>query len=101
MHYPDGKLNFKVIIWILVGAVMVGGIYFVVSTTLDLALRAGVNIGIVTTIWAINPFTSALMDWIIYGIALSFHHWFGMLGLIVCAVLISLSSVFKDNVVET
>lgn len=76
---------------------MVVVIFYVVSCTLDLALRAGVNIGIVTTIWAINPFTSALMDWIIYGVALKAHHWFGMFGLVLCAALISLSSMFTEN----
>lgn len=101
MHNPDGKLNYKMITWILVGAVMVAVIYNVVSTTLDLALRSGVNIGIVTTIWAINPFTSALMDWIVYSEPLHLNHWFGMLGLVICAVLISISSLFQDNVIET
>jgi drug/metabolite transporter (DMT)-like permease len=72
-------------------------IYYVVSVTLDLALRANLNIGIVTTIWAINPFTSALMDWIIYGDVLKLHHWFGMILLVICAVLISLSSLVTEE----
>ena len=34
--------------------------------TMKYSLMAGMNIGLVITIWAINPFTSALMDYFVY-----------------------------------
>jgi multidrug transporter EmrE-like cation transporter len=92
LQYSNGKYDQKKIVWILVGACFVIAIFYIVSTTVHLAMKAGLNIGIVTTIWAINPFTSALMDYLIYRTALYTHHWLGMFCLIACAIMISFST---------
>ena len=67
-------------------------------TTFGMCLSAGINAGIVTTIWAINPLFGALFDKIIFGQNLTGRHFIGVGCLIVCAALISLSGVITPSV---
>jgi len=62
----DGHTNYPVIGWTILNAFVCTWIWFIVMLTMKFSLAAGVNIGLVITIWAINPFTSALMDWFVY-----------------------------------
>ena len=64
---------------------------------LMLARRAGLNIGIVTAVWSLVPFFVAVLDKMIYGSKIKLYHIFGMLLVVVMAVLISLSNLFGSN----
>jgi multidrug transporter EmrE-like cation transporter len=77
--------------WLNIGALVAIGIFLIVTFTLKLAIMADLNTGIVITIWAINPFTSALMDFFIYRSPLKMHHLIGMVFLIMCAIFVSVS----------
>jgi len=89
--WTNGKFNWTIFLWLIIGAVVSVGIFLIVSFTLKLAILANLNTGIVITIWAINPFTSALMDFCIYRSPLQQHHLVGMVFLIMCAVFVSVS----------
>lgn len=54
---------------------------------------ADVNPGIITTIWAINPLFTAILDFLIYGQRLQKFHIAGILCLVFCVAFISLSKV--------
>jgi drug/metabolite transporter (DMT)-like permease len=56
--------------------------------------RAGLNIGIATSIWSLNPFMTAVLDRFIYGSEIKRYHVFGMSSLVICAVLVSMSELF-------
>jgi hypothetical protein len=58
-----------------------------------IARLAGLNIGIAQAIWSINPFFQALFDKFLYGDKVGVHHFIGMSGLVICAVLVSLSTI--------
>lgn len=58
--------------------------------------QAGVNEGIITSVWAVTPLFGALFDYIIFGVKLSQKHLIGVFALVACAALISLSSVVNQ-----
>jgi drug/metabolite transporter (DMT)-like permease len=56
---------------------------------------ADVNVGIITTIWSIQPLAAAILDYFIYGEKLMKHHLFGMVFVVGSALCISLASQVK------
>ena len=58
---------------------------------------AGVNEGIITSIWAITPLFGALLDLLVFRVKLSGRHLAGVLTLVACAACISLSSLTEKN----
>ena len=71
-------------------------IQFLVMTTFSMCFQAGLNAGIVTTIWAINPLFTALFDKILFGQSLATRHLVGVICLVFSAAAISLSGVFAE-----
>ena len=60
------------------------------------AQRAGVNEGIITSIWALTPLFGAVFDRLAFGVKLEGRHLAGMLVMSACATCISLSG-FKGQ----
>ena len=56
------------------------------------AHMADVNVGIITTIWSIQPVAAATLDYFIYGEKLMLHHLFGIVFIIGSALSISISN---------
>jgi drug/metabolite transporter (DMT)-like permease len=56
------------------------------------AHMADVNVGIITTIWSIQPMAAAVLDYLINGEKLMCHHIFGMLFIVGSALSISISN---------
>ena len=57
--------------------------------TMWFADRAGVNVGVITCIWSINPLFMGLLDFLIFGQELKYYHIVGMAALILSVVSIS------------
>lgn len=51
------------------------------------------NIGIASAIWAVNPFMITTVEWIFYKQKFVTSQIFGMLLMILCAVIVSLSEI--------
>ena len=62
---------------------------------------ADVNVGIITTIWSVQPMAAAVLDYFIYGEKLMMHHLFGILFIIASALSISLSNHLEGQNVVT
>ena len=77
-------------------------VYFGTQLSIVLSLsysqRAGVNEGIITSIWAVTPLFGSLFDYLIFGVKLSEKHLIGVFALVACAALISLSSAVNNQV---
>jgi len=63
----------------------------------DVSNRAGLNIGISTSIWATSAFISAVLDRIIYGSQIKLYQIGGMVALVGCGILVSLSEYVNDK----
>lgn len=63
--------------------------------TMYFAARAGVNAGIITTLWSLNPLYIAVCDYFFFGTKLRYYHHVGTFAIIVCIILISLSGVIE------
>ena len=57
--------------------------------TMYFAHLAGVNTGIMTAIWGVQPLFAALLDYLIYSEPFLLSYGIGILMMIACAVLIS------------
>jgi hypothetical protein len=49
---------------------------------------AGINVGLITTIWAIFPLYTAIADLFIFKTRLYYHHWMGLFGMLACSLFI-------------
>jgi len=65
--------------------------------TFHYAIRADINVGVISTVWAINPLFLAVLDFLIYKQQLTKKHLLGMISLVLCAVCISLSRVVQPD----
>lgn len=65
--------------------------------TMYFANKAGVNVGVITTITSINPFFTAVVDYFIYKIILRYHHILGMISIVLGSVFICLNGTFEPS----
>jgi drug/metabolite transporter (DMT)-like permease len=89
----DGSINTKNIEMIILGASLELFKLYVIAYTFYLSKLANLNIGIAACIWCITPFVTALVDYLLYGERLQAYHFIGMINLVFCAALISLSDI--------
>ena len=70
----------------------------VAMLTMYTAKLAQVNVGVILTIWSINPLFMALLDYIFFNQSLRYYHIIGTISIVFCTVLISLSGfMFKER----
>jgi hypothetical protein len=81
----------------VLGAVFQISVYLTIVFTFDLSIRAGLNIGISTSIWAINPFLTAMLDRFLHKTQIQTYQMIGMSALCFCGILVSLSEFVTTN----
>lgn len=59
--------------------------------TVYFAGKAGINIGIITILWCIDPVYLAIADFFLNGQRLNYNHFIGIFIMLCCSVIISLS----------
>ena len=95
--YHDGKLSGKH----LLGFVCFSLCYFCIQNlaflTMYFANRANINVGLITTIWSVNPLFLAFMDSLIFGQKLQYFHHIGMIAIVICTIALSLSGVISPK----
>lgn len=64
------------------------------------ATEAGINVGVVTVIWSVNPLLMAMADRIIYKTQLKYYHYIGLLSIMICTVIIALLGSGKTPTAE-
>jgi drug/metabolite transporter (DMT)-like permease len=82
---------------IILAAFFQGAVIYAITYTFQFSIAAGLNIGIAQAIWAVNPFFTALIDYLFYGNDLESFHILGMLGIVTCTVLVSLSQLVNGD----
>ena len=88
----SGTFDWRLFGYYTIGALLQFSVYTTICMTFLYSKRANLNIGIPSSLWAINPFLVACMDRIINGTPLKFYQLFGMGWMMVAAVIISLSN---------
>ena len=61
--------------------------------TMYFSALANMNVGLITTLWSVNPLFMALMDRIMFSEKMMAYHVFGMIFIVICTVMLSLSGV--------
>lgn len=59
---------------------------------------SGINVGIITTLWSLQPLAAALLDYLINGEKLTIYHLIGIILVIASALLISFSKVADPEI---
>lgn len=65
--------------------------------TMYYAARAEVNVGLITTIWSVNPLFMAIGAFAFFAEKLETYHFVGMILIVICTVLLSLSTVISPK----
>jgi len=98
----DGQVRWKNV----VGYACFACCYFCIQNlaflTIFFASKADINVGLITTIWSVNPLFMAIMDSIFFSQKLQYFHVIGMISIVACTVVLSLSGVIfpKDADIE-
>lgn len=58
---------------------------------------AGVNVGVITTIWSVQPLIAAFIDYFVNKEIIGFHHFVGMVLIVCGAVCIGYSGTAKAS----
>jgi len=66
---------------------------------MEFSQKAGINVGVVTIIWRVGVFTSALGDYFFFGTKLKYFHILGLLAITACILV--LNSKNFDGTVKT
>jgi drug/metabolite transporter (DMT)-like permease len=62
------------------------------------ATEAGINVGLITVIWSVNPLLMAIADRIIYKTHLKYYHYIGLLAIMICTIIIALFGGAKADI---
>lgn len=54
---------------------------------------SGINVGVITTIWSVQPLIAAILDWVFYRQVLGLNHLIGMILIILGAVSIGYAGI--------
>ena len=93
----NGKLvKVHLVIFILMSFLFMG-IMISMYMTMYFSHMSGVNVGVITTFWSIQPLVAAVLDLLINREMLGFHHIVGMILVILGAVSIGYSGINKQN----
>lgn len=65
--------------------------------TMYFSALANVNVGLITTIWSVNPVFMAIMDRFCFGQKLQTYHLIGTLFIVICTVILSVSGASKTE----
>lgn len=66
-------------------------------TTMWFAALANVNIGLITVIWAVNPFFMSVADYLIFKHSLKYFHWIGLVAIVGSTIILSLRPLFTQK----
>ena len=76
-------------------------IYFIVMNlcylTMFFANRADINVGVIITIWSINPFFNSIADYYINGEKMHYYHIIGLLSILLCSVAICMKDIIGED----
>ena len=93
----ENKFDWFTFFFCIFSAVMQMCTYFAIVLCFRFAHMSGLNIGIAQSIWALNPFMVAVVERIVWGVGLRFFQVLGMIFLVLCTMLVSLSELFTDD----
>lgn len=68
-----------------------------VFLTMYFANRSTINVGVIITIWSINPFMTAVADYYINNEKLYYHHMIGLVCMVLCSVAICLKDFVEPD----
>lgn len=81
--------------------VIMCGLFFGIMSSMFMTMYfshiSGVNVGVITTIWSVQPLIAAIIDWIVYRRVLGFNHLVGIVLVVIGAVLIGLAGISKGG----
>ena len=64
--------------------------------SLYFANGAGVNVGLITTIWVLSIIFTSLADYWMYGEKLKYHHYIGLISIFFCGLFIGMQGMVND-----
>lgn len=73
------------------------GIMMSMFMTMYFSHISGVNVGIISTIWSVQPLIAAIIDWIIYREKLKLNHYIGMVLVVLGALAIGFAGILKTT----
>lgn len=86
-----GRLKWRNVLGIITYCLLLIACDVFVYLTLYFSKRAHINAGIIMTFWAMDPLLMAFTDRVIFKQRIEYFHYIGMLAIIACSAVLSLS----------
>ena len=61
------------------------------------ANRADINVGVILTIWSLNPFYNSIADYYINGVKMHYYDFIGLGSILLCSIVISMKDMLNDT----
>lgn len=87
----NGEINNKHMMIFCLAVVLYVGTQTLILVTMFMAHLANVNVGIITSVWGLQPLGAAVLDYFINGEKLTIYHFWGMLLIVGGGVCVSQS----------
>jgi len=91
----NGKLNFKHLLMFIIMCFFWFGNLSSIFMTMYFSHIAGVNVGVITTIWSVQPLIAAFIDYLVNREVIGFHHFVGMILIVLGAISIGYTGTTK------
>jgi multidrug transporter EmrE-like cation transporter len=85
----DGKFKVNNLFGFVMNCVVYVIVNNVCFVTMYFTNEAGINVGVITTIWCVFPLYTALADYWMFKTKLEYYHWIGLTSIIICSLFIS------------
>ena len=97
----DGQIKWRNVVGMVAYCLLLIACEVFVYLTLFFSKRAKINPGIITTIWSVDPLFMAFSDKVFFKQKMEYYHYVGMMAIIVCSVILSMSDyVYSEEVVD-
>ena len=91
----DGKLRIPNLLLFIIMCSTYFCIVVSIFMTMKCAHMSGVNVGVITTMWSVQPLIAAVLDFVLYRQLLSINHIIGIVLVIIGAVSVGFSGIYK------
>lgn len=93
----DGKFKCANFVGFMAFSLVHFGILIFVLGSVYFAVEAGVNTGIIISLWSITPFLAAIVDYVMFRQVLKLNQIIGIILFVICIVLLSMKDTIEGR----
>ena len=94
----DGRLSKMNLFRYLMNCLVYFSVITLCQVTMFFANRSSINVGVIITIWSINPFFNSIADYYFYNEKMVYYHFIGLVSILLCSIAICMKDFTSTEV---